>query len=187
MAALRGNVTLALLRLKNPITGAPEFASVFCLALTMLRTIPAILLVGLVMLVACQPNQVVLEVTRLVEIQERVDVEVTRIVSETVVEEATRLVTEELEVVVEVTKEPLGTEARPVQLLFPPLFEADLIVRRGEPLAEALSSATGYQFRVGILDDEQAVIDLMCAAPADTAGPRRNPSESRSPACPRPV
>jgi ABC-type phosphate/phosphonate transport system substrate-binding protein len=136
----------------------------------MLRTIPAILLVGLVMLVACQPDQVILEVTRLVEKQERVDVEVTRIVSETVVEEATRLVTEEIEVVVEVTKEPLGTETRPVQLLFPPLFEADLIAQRGEPLAEALSSATGYQFRVGILDSEQAVIDLMCAAPVDTIG-----------------
>ena len=40
----------------------------------------------------------------------------------------------------------------------------------GVPLVEALSEKTGFQFRVGILDSEQAVIDLMCAAPADTIG-----------------
>lgn len=136
----------------------------------MLRTIPAILLVGLVMLGACQPNQIVIEVTRLVETENRV--EVTRVVSETVVQEATRLVIEEVkvEVVLEVTKEPLGTSARPVQLLFPPLFDADLITQRGVPLVEALSESTGFQFRVGVLDSEQAVIDLMCAAPVDTIG-----------------
>lgn len=136
----------------------------------MLRTIPALLLLGLALLVACQPQSTVLEVTRLVEVQERVEVEVTRIVPATVIAEATRLIAEEVEIVVEVTKEPLGSEVRPVQLLFPPLYEADLIVRRGEPLAEALSEATGYQFSVGVLDSEQAVIDLMCAAPVDTIG-----------------
>ena len=136
----------------------------------MLRTIPAVLLVMLVMLGACRPSENVVEVTRLVETQNRV--EVTRIVSETVIQEATRLVIEEVEVEVtlEVTKEPLGTNSRPVQLLFPPHFEADLIARRGVPLVEALSEATGNQFRVGILDSEQAVIDLMCTAPQDTIG-----------------
>jgi len=140
------------------------------MALAMLRTIPAILLVGLVLLGACRPdeNETVVEVTRLVQTESQV--EVTRIVSETVVQEATRLVVEEVEVVLEVTKEALGTDARPVQLLFPPLFDADLITRRGVPLVEALSEATGYQFRVGILDSEQAVIDLMCAAPQDSIG-----------------
>ena len=143
-------------------------ASVSKLALAMLRTIPAILLVGLVLLGACRPDETVVEVTRLVETENQV--EVTRIVSETVVQEATRLVVEEVEVILEVTKEPLGTDARPVQLLFPPLYDADLITRRGVPLVEALSEATGYQFQVGVLDSEQAVIDLMCAAPQDSIG-----------------
>jgi phosphonate transport system substrate-binding protein len=145
-------------------------ASVSKLALAMLRTIPAILLVGLVLLGACRPDETVVEVTRLVETENQVDV--TRIVSETVVQEATRLVVEEVEVevILEVTKEPLGTDARPVQLLFPPLFDADLIARRGVLLVEALSEATGFEYRVGVLDSEQKVIDLMCAAPQDTIG-----------------
>ncbi len=136
----------------------------------MLRTITAVLLMGLATLAACQSNQGVVEVTRLVETEQRV--EVTRIVSETIVQEATRLVIEEVEVelLVEVTKQPLGSDARPVQLLFPPRFEADLVARRGVPLVEALYEATGYQFSVGVLDSEQAVIDLMCAAPVDTIG-----------------
>jgi ABC-type phosphate/phosphonate transport system substrate-binding protein len=135
----------------------------------MLRTIPAILLaVGLVMLGACQPNENVVEVTRLVERENQV--EVTRIIPETVIEEATRLVTEEVEVVLEVTKEPLGTAARPVQLLFPPKYDAELISQRSLPLVEALSESTGFQFRAGVLDSEQAVIDLMCAAPEETIG-----------------
>ncbi len=133
----------------------------------MLRTILAMLL-ALVLLVACQPNEKVVEVTRLVVTEDRV--EVTRVISETVVQEATRLVIEEVEVVVEITREPLGTLARPVQLLFPPLFDADSIAQRGVPLVEALSQATGYQFRVGVLDSEQAVIDLMCTAPEETIG-----------------
>ena len=120
------------------------------------------------LLVACQPTEVVLEVTRLVEVQDRV--EVTRIVTETVVQEATRIVSEEVQTVVEVTREPLGTEARPVQLLFPPNYDAQIIVQRGEPLAEALAEATGYRYSVGVLDSEQAVIDTMCAAPVDTIG-----------------
>ena len=144
-------------------------ASVSKLAKAMLRTIPVILLaVGLVMLGACQPNENVVEVTRLVEIENQV--EITRIIPETVVEEATRLVIEEVEVVLEVTKEPLGTADRPVQLLFPPQFDAELITRRSVPLVEALSESTGFQFRAGVLDSEQAVIALMCAAPQDTIG-----------------
>jgi phosphonate transport system substrate-binding protein len=135
----------------------------------MLRMIPAILLaVGLVMLGACRPSENVVEVTRLVEIENQV--EVTRIIPETVIQEATRLVIEEVEVVLEVTKEPLGTAARPVQLLFPPRYDAELITQRSLPLAEALSESTGLQFRAGILDSEQAVIDLMCAAPEETIG-----------------
>lgn len=124
----------------------------------------ALFLTGLMGMTACQPQEIVLEVTRLVETQDTV--EVTRIVQETVVHEATRLVSEEL--VIEVTKSPLGTEARPVQLLFSPVVDTAVINRRGTVLAQALSEATGYQFNVGILDDEQTVIDMMCAAAAET-------------------
>ena len=140
------------------------------MALVMLRTMPAVLLVGLVLLAACRPQEVVVEVTRLVKEQNRVAV--TRVVTETVVHEATRLLVEKVEVVMEVTREPipLGSELRPVQLLFPPRFEAATIMQRTETLAESLGEATGYQFRVGILDSEQTVIDVMCAAPADSIG-----------------
>lgn len=124
----------------------------------------ALLLTGLMGMTACQPQEILLEVTRLVEMQDTV--EVTRIVQETVVHEATRLISEEL--VVEVTKSPLGTEARPVQLLFSPVVDTAVINRRGAVLAQALSEETGYQFTVGILDDEQTVIDMMCAAPLET-------------------
>ena len=132
------------------------------------RTILVVLLFASALLAACQPQEVVLEVTRVVK--NEVNVEVTRVVSETVVQEATSVVTREVERVVEITREPLGTTTRPVNLLFPPRFDSDLIMQRGAPLAEMLSEATGYQFRVGILDNEQAVIDLMCAAPTDTIG-----------------
>jgi phosphonate transport system substrate-binding protein len=132
----------------------------------MLYTKVLAVLVGLLLLSACRPNEVILEVTRLVQTQERV--EVTRMVPETVVEEATRLVTEE--VVIEVTPSPLGSETRPVQLLFAPVVSTDVIATRGGLLAEALSEATGYAFQVGVLDDEQTVIDMMCAAPEDAIG-----------------
>jgi len=127
-----------------------------------LRTL--FLLAGLSLLSACQPNEVVLEVTRLVETQERI--EVTRLVSETVVQEATRIVPEEI--LLEVTRSPLGSEVRPVQLLFPPVVDTAVIAARGEVLANALREATGYEFQTGILDNEQAVIDMMCSAPEDT-------------------
>ncbi len=138
------------------------------------------LLVGLfvaLFLTTCQPNVAFVEVTRLVTVDgdvvaevTAVPVEVTRIVNQ----EVTRVVPEE--VVVEVTKSPLGSEERPVQLLFPPVVVGRLpsatavITTRGEPLVQALTEATGQQFAVGIPDDTQTLIDLLCAAPQDTIG-----------------
>ncbi len=128
-----------------------------------------LLIAGTLGLIACQPQEIVVEVTRLIENQEAQEVrEVTRIVPETVVQEATRLVSES--VIVEVTKSPLGTEARPVQLLFSPSVDTAVIGRRGDELAQALTEETGYKFVVGVLDDEQTVIDLMCSAPLETIG-----------------
>ena len=141
------------------------------------------LLVGLMvsfLLTACQPNVAFVEVTRLVTVDDdevvavetasrdladtAVPIEVTRIVNQ----EVTRVVPEEI--VIEVTKSPLGSEERPVQLLFPPWVNTAVITTRGEPVAQALTEATGQQFAVGIPDDTQTLIDLLCAAPQDTIG-----------------
>ena len=129
----------------------------------------ALLFTGLIGLTACQPREIVLEVTRIVE-TEKETLEVTRIVSQTEVQEATRLVTKEVLVEVEVTRPPLGSAARPVQLLFSPSVDTTVIEERGQILAQSLADTTGYEFVVSILDDEQTVIDLMCEAPVETIG-----------------
>lgn len=71
-------------------------------------------------------------------------------------------------VVVEVTPPVLGSPGRPVQLLIPPVTGATVILARAEGVVEALEQATGVEFAVGIPDDEQAMVDLLCAAPGDT-------------------
>ncbi|MEZ4645128.1 MAG: PhnD/SsuA/transferrin family substrate-binding protein [Chloroflexota bacterium] len=133
-----------------------------------------------VLLVACQPQTLYVEVTRLVSPPDAtvtpianttpvtaataVPLEVTRVVPL----EVTRVVTEE--VAVEVTKAPLGTLARPIQLLFPPTYNSAIVMNRGQVLADALTAATGLQFTVGVMDSEAALIALMCDAPMETVG-----------------
>lgn len=73
-------------------------------------------------------------------------------------------------VTVEVTPLPLGSAERPIQLLFPPSTATAVISERGEALAEALTEATGLAFTVGVPDDEQTLVALLCAAPGDTIG-----------------
>jgi phosphonate transport system substrate-binding protein len=73
-------------------------------------------------------------------------------------------------VTVEVTRPPLGTSARPVQLLFPPVAAGAVITQRAEPLAEALRAATGMEFAVGVVDSEAALVELLCTAPEDVIG-----------------
>lgn len=142
------------------------------------------LLLSLLLLTACQPEVVLVDVTRLVEIT-RVDVtppvsvqsvgqatpitvEVTRVVSQEVTRVVTATVVEES--ILEEAESPLGTADRPVQLLFAPVADTATIVRRGQVLAEALSKATGLNYEVGVLDGEDSLIQLMCAAPGDTVG-----------------
>lgn len=135
-----------------------------------------ILLAGL-LLTACQPQVLYVEVTSSAPLVARPTslpvattnptlepqvVEVTRVVTQ----EVTRVVTEE--VVLEVTKSPLGTDDRPIQLLFPPRYSSVIINSRGQVLADALAAATGLQLTVGVVDSEEVLVDLMCAAPADT-------------------
>lgn len=126
---------------------------------------------GLLAFTACQPQEIQVEVTRLVEVP--AEVEVTRLVTDTErgVEVATSVVVQEvpeLLATVEVTPPPLGSSERPVQLLFPPVADTEVATRRGQFLADALAAATDREFAVGVLDSEQAVLDLLCAAPADT-------------------
>lgn len=128
------------------------------------------------LLVACQPQTLLVEVTRIVAdtpepIVYTQDVEVTREVPVEV--EVTRVVVETLppeEMPVEVTKTPLGTPSRPIQLLFPAIADTNTMNTRLQPLVQMLEAETGASFSIGILDSEQAVLDLMCSAPEETVG-----------------
>lgn len=123
----------------------------------------SILLLGLA---ACTPTTVEVEVTRVETITEQVEVEVpvevTRIVTtvETVVEE----------VMVEAEMAPLGSEERPIKVLFVPSVEVDAIISGGEVLADALEEATGYKYVVSVPTSYAATIEEMCASPDDTIG-----------------
>jgi phosphonate transport system substrate-binding protein len=131
-----------------------------------------VLLVFVVVLAACQPQTV--EVTRVVtetetvteevevpvEVEVEVPVEVTRVVTETVTET----------VVEEVEKDPLGSEERPIKVLFVPSVEADAIISGGEVMADALNEATGLNFEVSVPTSYAATIEEMCASPDDTIG-----------------
>ncbi|MCK5923847.1 MAG: PhnD/SsuA/transferrin family substrate-binding protein, partial [Methylococcales bacterium] len=121
-------------------------------------------------LVACQPSTVEVEVTRVVteteevevEVPVEVEVEVTRVVVET----------EEVEVSVEVEVEQaaLGSEERPIKVLFVPSVDVDTIITGGDVLAAALADATGMHFEVSVPSSYAATIEEMCASPDDTIG-----------------
>lgn len=131
-----------------------------------------VLLVFVVVLAACQPQTV--EVTRVVtetetvteevevpvEVEVEVPIEVTRVVTETVTET----------VVEEVEKAPLGSEERPIKVLFVPSVEADAIISGGAVMSDALNEATGLNFEVSVPTSYAATIEEMCASPEDTIG-----------------
>ena len=135
------------------------------------RTV-GLITIALLFAAGCQPQVLEVEVTRLVDVNggaavaaatpETIEVEVTRLVPQ----EVTRIVPEE--VVVEVTKSPLGSAERPIQLLFAPTVNTAVISNRAPAFADFLANATGRQFAVGVLDDEQTVIEMLCAAPVDS-------------------
>jgi phosphonate transport system substrate-binding protein len=136
----------------------------------------SLLIVGLlalaVVLAACTPEAEIVEVTRIVtELQEvevevpvEVEVEVTRIVTEVTTETVTEIVEVEKEVL------PLGSEERPIQVLFVPSVEVDAILAGGELLEEALTDVTGLVFEVSVPTSYAATIESMCASPDDTIG-----------------
>ncbi len=133
--------------------------------------IASLLMLSLIV-VACTPQTetVEVEVTRVVtetetvEVEVEVPVEVTRVVTETEVE----TVTETVEV--EVDQAPLGSEERPIQMMFVPSVDAEVIVAGGEVLAADLEAATGYKFVVSVPTSYAATIEAMCASPDDTMG-----------------
>ncbi|MCB8945006.1 MAG: PhnD/SsuA/transferrin family substrate-binding protein [Ardenticatenaceae bacterium] len=131
-----------------------------------------------VVLAACQPQTV--EVTRVVtetetivetvteevevpvEVEVEVPVEVTRIVTE--------VQTETVVETVEMEEAPLGSEERPIKVLFVPSVDSDVIVTGGEVMAAALNEATGMNFTVSVPTSYAATIEEMCASPDDTIG-----------------
>lgn len=126
-----------------------------------------LLLLGIA-LVACQPQTETVEVTRVVtetnEVEVEVPVEVTRVVTET----ETETVVETVEVMAEEAE--LGSEERPIQVLFVPSVEVDAIISGGEVLADALAEATGLNYEVSVPTSYAATIEEMCASPDDTIG-----------------
>lgn len=119
-------------------------------------------------LTACATSPTVVEVTRLAPgataaatpNSVEVEVEVTRVVTETVTV---------VETVLPARPSP-GSAERPYQLLFAPVADTAVIGSRAQVLADWLARETGQQFQVGIVDNEQRIIDSLCAAPVETIG-----------------
>jgi phosphonate transport system substrate-binding protein len=64
----------------------------------------------------------------------------------------------------------LGSAERPVQVLFVPSVDAQVIVAGGEIMDTALTDATGLEFEVSVPTSYAATIEEMCANPGDTMG-----------------
>ncbi|HJQ76459.1 MAG TPA: phosphate/phosphite/phosphonate ABC transporter substrate-binding protein, partial [Acidimicrobiia bacterium] len=64
----------------------------------------------------------------------------------------------------------LGSAERPVQVLFVPSVDAQVIVSGGEIMDQALTDATGLEFEVSVPTSYAATIEEMCANPTDTIG-----------------
>jgi phosphonate transport system substrate-binding protein len=130
------------------------------------------LLVLAVVLAACTAEPETVEVTRIVTELQEVEVEVPVEVEVEVPIEVTRIVIEEVEVEVpvEIMEDPLGSEDRPIQVLFVPSVEVDAILAGGDLLEEALTEVTGLVFEVSVPTSYAATIESMCASPDDTIG-----------------
>jgi phosphonate transport system substrate-binding protein len=64
----------------------------------------------------------------------------------------------------------LGSADRPIQVLFVPSVDAQVIVSGGEIMDAALTEATGLEFEVSVPTSYAATIEEMCANPSDTIG-----------------
>jgi phosphonate transport system substrate-binding protein len=118
------------------------------------------LLLTAIVMTACQAETVVETVTVTETVVQEVEVPI----------EITRVVTEIVEVEVDTEMAPLGSEERPIKVLFVPSVEAAVIVSGGEVMAAALKEATGLNFVVSVPTSYAATIEEMCASPDDTIG-----------------
>jgi len=64
----------------------------------------------------------------------------------------------------------IGSEERPIKVMFVPSVDVGVIVTGGELMAEALHEATGLYFEVSVPTSYAATLEEMCASPADTMG-----------------
>lgn len=64
----------------------------------------------------------------------------------------------------------LGSAERPIQVLFVPSVDAQVIVSGGEIMDDFLTDATGLEFEVSVPTSYAATIEEMCAAPDETMG-----------------
>ncbi|MGH8946156.1 MAG: phosphate/phosphite/phosphonate ABC transporter substrate-binding protein [Acidimicrobiia bacterium] len=64
----------------------------------------------------------------------------------------------------------LGSSERPIQVLFVPSVDTQVIVSGGDIMDEALTEATGLEFEVSVPTSYAATIEEMCANPSDTMG-----------------
>jgi phosphonate transport system substrate-binding protein len=64
----------------------------------------------------------------------------------------------------------LGSEENPINVLFVPSVDAGVIVTGGEVMAQALTDATGLNFKVDVPTSYAATIEAMCASPENTIG-----------------
>jgi phosphonate transport system substrate-binding protein len=64
----------------------------------------------------------------------------------------------------------LGSEERPIKVLFVPSVDVDFMIAGGELIEQALNEATGLHFTVSVPTSYAATIEEMCASPDDTIG-----------------
>ena len=62
----------------------------------------------------------------------------------------------------------VGSASHPIKVLFVPSVDANIIVRGGQAMAQALHDATGMAFDVTVPTSYAATIEEMCASPTDT-------------------
>ena len=62
----------------------------------------------------------------------------------------------------------VGTEGSPIEVIFVPSVDTNVIVTGGQIMADALHDATGLYFEVVVPTSYAAAIEEMCASPTDT-------------------
>ena len=64
----------------------------------------------------------------------------------------------------------LGSVERPIQVVFVPTADAQVITPAGEVMDQALTEATGLEFEMSVPASYPAAVDAMCASTTDTMG-----------------